>query len=88
MFEGKADLTASHTLRACIELVWHSALSCPAPLADEKQVSSVIEVELCPRVPSSGVQRALKIKKQGFQDCQRARRETLEVSDWLFRPLV
>ena len=32
-------------------------------------------------VSCAGVQRAHKIKKQGFYDCQRARRETLYIGD-------
>ena len=44
---------------------------------------SVPEHAVLGKAPSSaeaaGVQRAHKMKKQGFQDCQRARRETLYI---------
>jgi hypothetical protein len=68
LFEGQVAVTAGRSLSACIELVWRSALSCPTSSAQEKHDesseenhdtsekkhnSSFIELDLCPRAPTS-----------------------------------
>jgi hypothetical protein len=81
MFEGQAVAAATRPLRVSLELVWHTAVSCPAPRAASEHDASVIEVELWPHAagapppppppPPHHCTRAALLHSQGWHRIER-----------------